>query len=115
MVIESRSSCSTSFSHTAAPRWDRVCRDLVSGRDDSSVAAGRARAARGNDFATAGGNDMVMRLFVGRVSTDIDGKRDSCRVKRGGSRSRRVSVVPVRHLAGIFARRKSTSERENPL
>lgn len=108
MVIESRSSCSTSFSHTAAPRWDRVRRDLVSGRD-------RARAARGNDFATAGGNDMVMRLFVGRVSTDIDGKRDSCRVKRGGSRSRRVSVVPVRHLAGIFARRKSTSERENVL
>jgi hypothetical protein len=60
-----------------------VCRDRVCGRDRSSVAAG-ARVARGNNFATAGRNDMVMRLFGGRVSTGIEGKRNSCRIERGG-------------------------------
>jgi hypothetical protein len=41
MVIESRSSCSTSFSHTAAPRWDSFRRDLVCCHDaSSSVGAG---------------------------------------------------------------------------
>jgi hypothetical protein len=54
---------------------------------------------------------MVMGWFI--VATDGEGKRGSCRIERRGSRSRSVSVVPIRHFAGIFARRKRSSEREN--
>jgi hypothetical protein len=54
---------------------------------------------------------MVMRWFI--VATDGKGKRGSGRIERRRSRSRSVSIVPIRHFVGIFARRKRSSERVN--
>jgi hypothetical protein len=60
---------------------------------------------------------MVMRLFVGGVSADIDGERGPPKIECGRPWSRRVSIVSVPHFAGMFARGKCkvTSERENLL
>jgi hypothetical protein len=58
MVVDSKSSRSASFSHTAAPRGNTICCDLVCRHQCPVV--GNARAASGNHFAMAGGDDMVV-------------------------------------------------------
>ena len=58
---------------------------------------------------------MVVRWWF-IVATDLEGKRGSRKVdQRRGSRTRSVSIVPVRHLVVSLLVEKCTSERENLL
>jgi hypothetical protein len=77
MVVDRESSCPTSFSHTAAPRGDAITCNLVC-RHQRSV-AGRARAAGGDNFATSGGDDMVvLRLVVATDNGEGGSRRIEC-------------------------------------